>query len=68
MSLVSDRSAVDLHGHRREPLRKVSEYEHNAQACLKLAAIISHACRIIMTRPMRNKVTGLDRNRLLASL
>jgi hypothetical protein len=23
-------------------LRKVSEYEHNAQACLKLAAIISH--------------------------
>jgi len=42
MSLVSDRSAVDLHGHTREPLRKVSEYEHNAQACLKLAAIISH--------------------------
>jgi len=23
------------------PMRKVSEYEHNAQACLKLAAMIS---------------------------
>ena len=41
MSLVSDRSAVDLHGHTREPMRKISEYEHNAHACLKLAAMIS---------------------------
>jgi hypothetical protein len=30
MSLVSD-----------QPMHKVSEYEHNAQACLKLAAMIS---------------------------
>ena len=41
MSLVSERSAVDLHGHMREPMRKISEYEHNAHACLKLAAMIS---------------------------
>ena len=41
MSLVSERSAVDLHGHTREPMRKISEYEHNAHACLKLAAMIS---------------------------
>jgi hypothetical protein len=41
MSLVSDRPAVDLHGHTREPMRKVSEYELNAQECLKLAAMIS---------------------------
>ena len=41
MSLVSERSAVDLHSHTREPMRKISEYEHNAHACLKLAAMIS---------------------------
>ena len=41
MSLVSERSAVDLNGHTREPMRKISEYEHNAHACLKLAAMIS---------------------------
>jgi len=41
MSLVSDRSAFDLHGHAGTPMRKVSEYELNAQACLKLAASIS---------------------------
>jgi hypothetical protein len=41
MSLVSNRFAVDLRGHAGEPVRKVSEYEHNAQACLKLAAMIS---------------------------
>ena len=40
MSPVSDRSALDLHGHLGEPMRKVSEYELNAQTCLKLAAII----------------------------
>ena len=38
---MSERSAVDLHGHTREPMRKISEYEHNAHACLKLAAMIS---------------------------
>ena len=27
MSLVSDRSAFDLHGHAGTPMRKVSEYE-----------------------------------------
>ena len=41
MSLVSHRSAFDLHGHSGTSMRKVSEYELNAQACLKLAAIIS---------------------------
>ena len=41
MSLVPDRPAVDLHGHTREPMRKISEYEHNAHTCLKLAAMIS---------------------------
>ena len=41
MSLVSDRSAVHLRGHFGAPMREVSEYELNAQACLKLAAIIS---------------------------
>ena len=35
------RSAVDLHGHSVVPMRVVSEYEHNARACLKLAAMIS---------------------------
>jgi hypothetical protein len=40
MSLVSDRSPFDLHGHSGTPMRKVSEYELNAQECLKLAAII----------------------------
>ena len=42
MSLVSHRFAFDLHGHSGTSMRKVSEYGHNAQACLKLAAIISH--------------------------
>ena len=41
MSLVSDRSAVDLRSHAGKLMHKVSEYEHNAQACLKLAAMIS---------------------------
>ena len=41
MSLVSRRSAFDLHGHSGTSMRKVSEYELNAQECLKLAAIIS---------------------------
>jgi hypothetical protein len=41
MSLVSDRSAFDLHGHSGTSMRKVSEYELNAQECLKLAAMIS---------------------------
>jgi hypothetical protein len=41
MSFVSDRSAVYFHGHFGPPMREVSEYEQNAQACLKLAAIIS---------------------------
>ena len=40
MSLVSDRFAFDLHRH-AAPMRKVSEYEHHAQACPKLAAMIS---------------------------
>ena len=41
MSLVSDRSAFDLHGHSGTSMHKVSEYELNAQACLKLAAMMS---------------------------
>src|SRR5262249_20082796 len=41
ISLVSNRSAVHLHGRFGAPMREVSEYEQNAQACLKLAAIIS---------------------------
>ena len=41
MSLVSHRFAFDLHGHSGTSMRKVSEYELNAQECLKLAAIIS---------------------------
>ena len=41
MSLVSHRSAFDLHGHSGTSMRKVSEYELNAQECLKLAAMIS---------------------------
>ena len=41
MSLVSHRSAFDLHGHSGTSMHKVSEYELNAQECLKLAAIIS---------------------------
>src|SRR5215472_11907418 len=30
-----------LHGHSVAPMRSGSEYEHNARACLKLAAMIS---------------------------
>ena len=41
MSLVSHRSAFDLHGHAGTSMRKVSEYQLKAQACLKLAASIS---------------------------
>ena len=39
MSLVSDRSVRVRFAW--EPMRKVSEYELNAQECLKLAAMIS---------------------------
>jgi hypothetical protein len=41
MSLVSDRSADHWHAHFGAPMREVSEYEQHAQACLKLAAIVS---------------------------
>jgi hypothetical protein len=41
MSLVSHRSAFDLHRHSGTSMRKVSEYELNAQECLKLATMIS---------------------------
>ena len=63
MSFVSDRSTDYLHGHFGAPMREVSEYEQNAQACLKLAAIISDAEHKTMLLHMADTWTMLAHGR-----